>query len=218
MTLRFHGHPLSSFCWKALIALYENDTPFEFVNLDLGDPEAAAAFARLWPIAKMPVLEDLDRKLTLPETSIIIEHLDRIGPGPVRFIPADPDSAREARLWDRLYDQYVMAPVQAIVFNRIRPAESRDPFGVAQARQLLGTAYGVAEAAMKDRTWAAGSDFSLADCAAAPALHYAEKVHPFTPTHPALAAYLGRLTARPSFARVLTEAQPYAHMFPQEAA
>lgn len=218
MTLRFHGHPLSSFCWKALIALYENDTPFEFVHLELGDPEAAAAFAKLWPMAKMPVLEDLERNLTLPETSIIIEHLDRIRPGPVRFIPADPDAAREARLWDRFYDQYVMAPMQAIVANRLRPAESRDPFGVAQARRLLDTAYGVAEAAMTDRTWAAGSDLSLADCAAAPALVYAEKVHPFTPTHPALAAYLGRLTARPSFARVLAEAKPYAHMFPQEPA
>lgn len=216
MGLRVYGHPLSSFCWKVLVALYENGTSFEWEHLDLMDGEAAARFARLSPTGKMPALVDEARDLTLSESSIIIEHLDRAYPGPVRFIPADADSAREVRFWDRFYDLYVHAPMQRVIANRLRPTGARDPFGTEQAISELKQAYGRAEAAMDGRTWAAGEAFSLADCAAAPALHYAGKVAPFAADHPALAAYLSRLEARPSFARVLAEAQPYAHMFPQE--
>jgi glutathione S-transferase len=216
MTLKLHAHPLSSYCWKVLIALYENDTPFEFAMLDFSDPQHAAAFAELWPISKMPVLEDRETGLVLPETSVIIEHLDHARPGATRFIPADWETAREARFWDRFYDNYVMTPMNTVVFNRLRPADHKDPFGVEQARKMLHTAYAFAEKAMADRTWAAGDAFTLADCAASPALHYADKVEPFRSTHPALAAYLARLEARPSFARALKEAEPYAAYFPQE--
>lgn len=218
MTLRLHAHPLSSYCWKALIALYENGTAFEFAMIEFGDEASTAAFAKLWPMARMPVLEDTESGLVLPESSVIIEHLDRIRPGATQFIPQEPDAAREARLWDRFYDNYVMAPVQTVVFNRIRPPGTRDGYGVEQARALLRRAYDVAEATMATRSWAAGEAFTLADCAAAPALHYGQKVEAFDATHPALAAYLARLEARPSFARVLQEAQPYAGNFPQEPA
>jgi glutathione S-transferase len=214
MSLTLHMHPLSSYCWKALIALYENDTPFEARLVDLGDPEAVAAFKALWPTAKMPLLRDEARDRTIPETSIIIEYLQAAYPGPVRFIPDDPDAAQRTRLMDRLFDLYVMTPMQAIVGDRIRPADAKDPYGVAQARAQLAMAYDLLETELAGRTWAAGEAFSLADCAAAPALFYANKVAPLTDAHPNVSAYLDRLLARPSFARTLQEAEPYFAMFP----
>jgi glutathione S-transferase len=212
MTLTLHAHPLSSYCWKALIALYENETPFTFHELNPMDPEAHAAFAALWPIAKMPVLEDDGR--VVAETSIIIEHLGLHHPGPVRLIPEDPDAALEVRLLDRIFDNYVMTPMSRIVFERFRADGHRDPGAVESAHALIATARFWLEERLDGRTWAAGEHFSLADCAAAPSLHYAEKVQPTDGRFPVLAAYLDRLESRPSFARVLEEAEPYAHMFP----
>jgi glutathione S-transferase len=215
MSLTLHMHPLSSYCWKALIALYENDTPFEARVLDLSDPEVVAAFKALWPTTKMPLLCDTALDRTIPETSIIIEYLQAAYPGPVRFIPDDPDAALRVRLMDRLFDLYVMTPMQAIVGDRIRPADvAKDPYGVAQARRQLAMAYDLLEAELAGRTWAAGEEFSLADCAAAPALFYANKLAPLGEAHPNVSAYLDRLLARPSFVRVLQEAEPYFAMFP----
>jgi len=214
MSLTLHMHPLSSYCWKVLIALYENDTPFEAQVLDLSDPAVVAAFKALWPTTKMPLLCDTARDRTVPETSIIIEYLQAAYPGPVRFIPDDPDAALRTRLMDRLFDLYVMTPMQAIVGDRIRPAGAQDPHGVAQARAQLAMAYDLLETELAGRTWAAGEAFSLADCAAAPALFYANKVAPLTDAHPTVSAYLDRLLARPSVVRVLREAEPYFAMFP----
>ena len=215
MSLTLHMHPLSSYCWKVLIALYENDTPFEARVLDLSDPTVVAAFKALWPTTKMPLLCDTARDCTVPETSIIIEYLQTAYPGPVRFIPDDPDAALRTRLMDRLFDLYVMTPMQAIVADRIRPAGvAKDPYGVAQARARLAMAYEMLEAELADRAWAAGEAFGLADCAAAPALFYADKLAPLGEAHPKVSAYLDRLLARPSFARVLREAEPYVAMFP----
>ena len=212
MTLTLHAHPLSSYCWKALIALYENDTPFELREIDFGSEASAGAFRALWPLARMPVLVDGDR--TLVESSIVIEYLALHHRGPARLIPADPDAALEVRRLDRVFDNYVMTPMQKIVGDRLRPEDWRDPHGVEEARRLLDTSYAWLERELAGRTWAAGEDFSLADCAAAPSLHYADKVHPLGGGFPVVAAYLERLEARPSFARVLREAEPYAHMFP----
>jgi glutathione S-transferase len=214
MSLTLHMHPLASYCWKALIALYENDTPFETRLVDLGDPAGAAAFKALWPTGKMPVLRDEARGRTVAESSIIIEYLQDAYPGPVRFIPEDAEAALRVRLLDRLFDLHVQEPMQKIVGDRIRPAGAQDPHGVAQARAQLATAYGLLEGELAGRTWAAGEAFSLADCAAAPALFYADKVAPLGEAHPILSAYLRRLLARPSFARVVEEAQPYFAMFP----
>jgi len=205
-------HPLSSYCWKALIALYENDVPFERRMME--DPGVAEAWLTLWPLGKFPVLRDEARDRTLAETSIIVEYLDQHCPGPFRAIPADPDEAIEVRLMDRLFDNYVMTPMQAIVADRLRPEESRDPYGVGQARLTLGKAYAFLEDRIAGRYWAGGDTFTLADCAAAPALFYADKVEPMRGGFPALAAYLDRLEARPSFARVLEEKEPWWHMFP----
>jgi glutathione S-transferase len=206
MSLVFHGHPLSSYCWKVLIALYENETPFEQQLVNLGDPDSRAALAALWPLAKMPVLEDQTSGETIPETSVIIDYLDAHYPGPVRFVPEDPDRAREVRLRDRIYDLYLQGPMQKIVGDRLRPEEKKDPFGVAEARVLLATALGMVEREAGGRRWAAGEDFTLADCAAMPALFYADKVMPLAGAYPNALALLERLKARPSGARVLAEA------------
>ena len=216
MALVLHSHPLSSFCWKVLIALYEKDLPFEAKLVDFGDADAVARLTALWPVAKMPVLEDGGE--IVPETSIIVEYLDLSRPGTPRMIPADPAEALKVRAADRFYDLYVQVPMQRIVGDRLRPEGQRDPFGVAEARRLLATGCGVADGELAERQWAGGSDFSLADCAAAPALFYADKVMPLGGRFPNAAAYLERVKARPSFARVLAEAEPWLHLFPEEPA
>lgn len=210
--MKLYAHPFSSYCQKALIAFYENGTPFEYRLLAVGDAQIAAEHAALWPIRKMPVLVDGDR--TLPEASIIIEYLGLYHPGPVRLVPGDPRAALEVRFMDRFFDNYVMTPMQKIVFDRLRPEDSRDPAGVADAHTMLDTAYGWLEKTMNGRTWAAGGDFSLADCAAAPALFYADWVHPIGEAHANVRAYRQRLLARPSFARAVDEARPYRSYFP----
>ena len=216
MSLTLYYHPLSSFCWKVLIALYENGTPFKPVSVNLGDPEERGALLKLWPVGKFPVLRDDARNQTVPESSIIIDYLDRFYPGRTRFTPADGDAAWQTRLKDRFYDLYVHLPTQAIVGNRLRPAGAKDPHGVEEAKARLRSSFDMIEAEMTGRTWAMGESFTIADCAASPSLYYANKVLPFRDTHRHVAAYLDRLMARPAFARVLEEAKPYAHMFPAE--
>jgi glutathione S-transferase len=214
MALTLHYHPLSSFCWKVLIGLYENGTPFERVVVNLGDPASRAAFYALSPAGKMPVLRDEARDETVPETTIILDYLDVHHPGPVRFVPGDADEGRRARLWDRFVDLYVHLPMQRIVGDRLRPEGDRDPYGVAEARAQIARSCAILEEQLAGRTWLTGEDFGLADCAAAPPLFYAVKVGALGPDHPEVMAYLERLKARPSFARVLAEAEPYFHMFP----
>jgi glutathione S-transferase len=212
MALTLHMHPLSSYCHKVLIALYELDAPFESALLNLGDEAERAAFRRLWPIGKMPVLEDRDVGLVLPETSVIIEHLNaRFGGA---LIPKDPEAALQVRLQDRFFDLYVHTPMGVFTWDLLRPEGQRDPYGVEQARAQLVTAYDMIDRRMANREWAAGDGFSMADCAAAPALFYAEWRVPFG-DRPNLVAYLERLKARPSYARALKEAEPYFHMVPR---
>ena len=214
MALKLYFHPLASFCQKALVALYENDTPFEGVLVDLGDPTSSAAFRRVWPIARMPVLRDDARGRTVPESSIIIEYLAQFYPGRTRLVPADPELALQTRLQDRFYDLYVQEPMQKIVGDRLRPMDAKDPLGVEQARALLRTAYDLIERDMAVRSWAMGEAFGMADCAAAPALFYANLVEPLGDAHEHAARYLRRLQERPSFARTIEEAQPYFGLFP----
>jgi glutathione S-transferase len=131
-------------------------------------------------------------------------------------LPADVDRAWQTRMWDRFYDHYVQEPMQKIVADRLRPEGKTDTYGVELAKAQLQRAYGVTEREMESKSWAIGDDLTLADCAAAPALFYANTVVPFAETHKNLAAYLDRLMTRPSFARVLEEAQPYFNLFPME--
>jgi len=214
MALTLYYHPLASFCWKALIPLYENDTPFEGQIVDLMDEPSAAAFKRIWPIRRFPVLHDGTRDRTVPESSIIIEYLDQHYPGRVRLVPHDPDLARETRFRDRFYDLYVHEPMQKIVTDRLRPPGKNDPHGVETARALLRTSLGMIDQDMAAKTWAMGEAFTMADCAASPALFYADKVMPLGATWSNAAAYLERLKQRPAFTRVLNEAEPYFKNFP----
>ncbi len=213
MSLKFFFHPLSSFCQKVLIALYENDTPFERHIVDLGNADSYAAFRKLWPIAKMPVLRDEARDRTIPESSIIIEYLAQHYPGRSALIPDEPDHALRTRLADRFYDLYVHQPMQKIVGDRLRPAGQGDAHGVEAAQAQLRLAYDMIDGEMATRTWAAGDAFTLADCAAAPPLFFAGKLVPFGDRRN-LAAYFARLAERPSYARALEEAQPYLKLFP----
>jgi glutathione S-transferase len=211
IAMRLYAHPFSSYCQKVLIALYENGTPFDFKLLG-GNDAIAAEHAALWPLKRMPVLADGGR--TLAEATIIIEHLDVHHAGSVRFVPASPADAVDVRFMDRFFDNYVMTPMQKIVGDSLRPSTSRDPYGVADARRTLDTAYAWLEQRMRDREWAAHDTFTLADCAAAPSLFYADWAHPLGDEFPAVRAYRQRLLARPSFARAVEEARPFRPFFP----
>ncbi len=215
MSLVLHFHPLSSFCWKVLIAFYENDIPFTPNQVDLSNPEQRAALLKLWPIGKFPVLSDEKKGEIVPESSIIIEHLDRYYPGRTRFIPDDPELALKVRLRDRFYDLYVHLAMQKIIGDRLRPRDKRDPYGVEEARAQLRTCYAMIEQQMAAGPWATGEAFTLADCSALPPLFYGDMVEPFG-GHKNLSAYFERLKARPSVRRVLKEAEPYFGMVPKE--
>jgi len=214
MTLRLYYHPLSSFCWKALIGFYEKGVDFEGEIVNFMDPQQDAAFRKLWPIRKFPVLKDVDEDRLVPESSIILEYIDQKFPGGTRLIPTDPTRAREMRLRDRFFDLHVHVPMQKVMTDRLRPEGKHDPYGVDEAKKLIETCYGMLEQEMGSRTWVMGDDFTMADCAAAPALFYGEMAVPFG-AHRNVAAYLGRLKERPSIARVIREAEPYFKMVPK---
>jgi glutathione S-transferase len=212
MALTLYSHPLSSCCWKVLIALYENGTPFNARMVNLGDPEAKAAFKTLWPTAKIPLLEDGNE--VIPETSIMIEHIEQRYPGETCLIPQDPHEQLSVRLWDRLFDLYVMTPMQRFIAQQLRPEAERDTGIIAGSLKELRNAYDMIEERRGNRNWAAGESFSMADCAAAPALFYARTVAPFSSSHVNLSHYFDRLMTRPSVKRVITEARPYFQYFP----
>jgi len=216
MTLKLYAHPFSSYCQKVLIPLYEAGTDFDYRELSPVAPENSAELATLWPIGRFPVLAD--GKRTLIESSIIIEYLDRHYPGPAPMIPHDADAALEVRFLDRFFDNYVMTPMQRIVANFIRPPEARDPQTVTEAKAMLDKAYAWLEARLGDEAWIGGVGFTLADCAAAPSLFYADWVHPMEDRlHPKTKAYRARLLARPSVARTVDEARPFRPYFPPGA-
>jgi glutathione S-transferase len=212
MTLQLFGHAFSSYTQKALIALYENDTPFQFRALTPEDPQTMAEFAALWPLQRFPIL--LDGECRILEASIVIEYLDLHYPGRSRMLPADADAAIEVRMLDRFFDNYVSGPLQKIVFNSVRPEQHRDSYGDDEARAMLDKAYAWLDQRMAARTWAAGETFGLGDCSAAPALFYADWVHPIAEEFANVKRYRERLLARPSFARAVDEARPYRSFFP----
>ncbi|KFN43685.1 glutathione S-transferase family protein [Arenimonas oryziterrae] len=212
MALQLYFHPFSSYCQKVLIALYENAIAFEPRSLDGRDNPAMRELAELWPIKKFPVLVDGER--TIFEATSIIDYLGVHRPGPVRLIPENADAALDVRMLDRFFDNYISTPQQRIVFNALRPPEHRNPADVQQARDMLDTSYDWLEKRMATREWATDAGFSLADCAAAPFLFYADWTHAIGPSRPNLTAYRQRLLARPSFARAVDEARPYRSYFP----
>jgi glutathione S-transferase len=212
MTLTLHQHPFAAYCWKPLIALYEREVPFD--RHFVGGEEDRAELAKLWPPASIPVLRDEAAGLTVPESTTIVEYLDRFGEAPP-VVPTEPDRALRVRLWDRVLDGQVMTPMQKIVADSLRPKEARDPHGVAEARAGLDSAYELLDGRLAAGDWVGGDRFSLADCAAAPALHSAYVVHRWDEDRLAdLTRYFSELTARPSVARVIDEAREFRPLFP----
>jgi glutathione S-transferase len=210
MSLTLYSHPFSSYCQKVLIALWENEIPFRYRHLE--EAGAAEERAALWPLGRFPVLVDDGR--TVVESSIIIEHLDLHHAGRVRWLPDDREAALEVRFMDRFFDNYVMTAMQRPVFEALRAEGARKEEAMAEARRALETAYAWLEQRLAGRTWAAGESFTLADCAAAPALFYADWVHRISRDFPRVRAYRSRLLERPSFARAVEEARPYRPNFP----
>lgn len=212
MSLALYGHPFSSYTQKALIALYENDTPFEFRCIGPDTPEHAAEWLRRWPLGKFPLL--LDGERTVVETSLIIEYLQLAHPGPAPMLPADPMAALDVRFLDRFFDLHVMDAMQVAVESALGRVPMTREQGLALAAGRLDRAYAWLEGHLAGRTWAAGETLTLADCAAAPSLFYADWTHPISEAYPTLRAYRARLLARPSFARAVDEARPFRPLFP----
>jgi len=212
MNPTLYAHPFASYCWKVLVALYENHTEFTYRALGPEDPQAAIELEAIWPLKKFPVLVDAGHSVI--ESSIIIEYLGRRYPGTVQLIPADPEAALEVRFLDRYFDNYIMTPMSKIVTDQIRPPDQRDPYGVGEAKATLEVAYQWLDAVIGDRIWAAGDNFTLADCAGAPALFYADWAHPIAARFPRVRGYRSRLLGRPSVARVVDEARPFRKFFP----
>lgn len=214
MTLFLYYHPFSSYCQKAMIALYEKELAFEPYKIDLGDERSRAELTAIWPFAKFPVLHHVEAGVTLPESSIIVEYADRLSQAGPSLLPTDPFQALNARLLDRILDNYLHAPMQKIVADRLRPQGSGDPHGVEEARATIATLYRQLDRGLGATGWLNGLDFSLADCSAAPPLFYAARLVPFD-SYPRLQAYFRRLLERPSFRRCLDEARQFRPFFPE---
>jgi len=212
MSLTLYGHLFSSYTQKALIALYENGTPFEFRSIGPETPEFTAEWAQRWPLRKFPLL--VDGKRDIAESSIIIEYLQLVYPGPMRLLPADPFATLDVRFLDRFFDLHVMNAA----FYAVEGALTGDPVkrgeGLARAKEKLELAYDWLEKELAGRMWAAGTEFTMADCAAAPSLFYADWTHEISKDFPVLRAYRTRLLARPSFARAVNDARPFRSYFP----
>lgn len=212
MKPQLFAHPFSSYCQKVLVAIYENGTEFDYRMLSPQEAGTVEEWQSIWPIKRFPVLKDGENAVM--EATIIIEYLMLNYPGSVRLIPENPQAALRTRMMDRFFDNYIMTPMQKVVFNQIRPEADRDPYGVNEAKAMLDDAYGWLDGVVAKTEWAAGDTFTLADCAACPSLFYADWVHPIAEQFPNVRAYRARLLARPSFARAVDEGRPYRAFFP----
>ena len=210
MTLVLYGHPFSSYTWKVLIPLYADGTEFEFRQVP-ENQENYAELKRIWPFGKFPLL--LDDGKPVIEASCIIEHLQTHHRGPNEWIP-DGELGERVRFLDRFFDLYVQGNMQPAVNHALRPEGKGDGYGAEQGRKNLQIAYDWLEANLPDEGWAAGDSFTLADCAAAPALFYADWVEEIGDGRPKLAAYRARLLAHPAMSRCVEDARPYRAYFP----
>lgn len=214
MTLKLYMHPLSSFCHKVLVALYENGTSFEPVIVDFSNPDSRAAFVERSPRGKMLALHDIEANVALPESSIIIEYIHTHYQGPAELLRKGVEEQLEVRLWDRFFDLYIHQSMQRIAAERLRPKDAPDPHGLSEAHATIEKAYGVLEQHLAGHEWVAGKEFSMADCSAVPALFYGSIVHPFSGDLKNTSEYFERLVSRPSVKRVIEEARPYFQYFP----
>jgi glutathione S-transferase len=210
--LKLYFHPLSGYSQKTLMAFYEKGAKFEPTIVNLFDPAAKAEYRKINPLGRVPFLKVEELDWNIPESSIIIEYIDRHCPGGTKLIPDDPDLARQVRFRDRIVDCYVTDTTGKMFFDTLRPEGSRDPLGVQQARETLEAALTLLDRAMATKTWAMGDTFSMADCAAAPALNQANMFGALE-AHKNVLAYYKRLCERPSYARILKDAEPYMAQF-----
>lgn len=209
--LTFYGHPFSSYTWKALIALYEKDIDFDYRILEPDRPQHGDELKAHWPVGQFPLI--VHDGTPWFEASIIIEYLDRLVPEP-RMIPEDPDAALKVRLLDRVFDNHVMGRMQAVVADAIRGPENHMPMIVDQSKAALETVYGWLDKELAGGGWATPHGFTLADCAAAPSLFYADWVHEIDAKYENLRGYRARLLAHPSISRCVEGARPYRAYFP----
>jgi glutathione S-transferase len=207
--LELFGHPFSSYTQKVLIALWADGTDFDYRMIE--DPANAEELRRHSPYGLFPLLIDDGRPVL--ESSTIIEHLHAHHRGPNDWIP-DGETGRRVRLLDRFFDLYVMSNLQKPVADKLRPEGNNDPFGVQKARGDLHKAYDWLEANLGDGPWAVGEQFTMADCAAAPSLFYADWIEEIGDARPRLKAYRTRLLAHPAVSRAVEEGRPYRHYFP----
>ncbi|TXC68359.1 glutathione S-transferase family protein [Sphingorhabdus soli] len=208
--LKLYGHPFSSYTWKALIALYANDTPFTFHTLDGDQPEAAAIVAAASPLGKFPLLVDGDIKIF--EATAIIEYLAALNPGSASLIPAGLLAATQARMWDRVFDNYVMNIMQIAVNEAIHSPGNLDEVRIAAMEGQLDRVYDWLEAWLAD--YERPDHITIVECAAAPSLFYADWVYPIGPTRPRLMAWRAHLLALPEVSRCVEDARPFRHYFP----
>jgi glutathione S-transferase len=211
VSLTLYAHPFSSFCWKVQIALDADGTAYTYRNVDPSNPGAAEEMGKLWPIGKFPLL--VDDGEVIAETSCIIEHLQAKHPGPNVWIP-EGDLGRRVRFLDRFFDLHVQGNMRPTVNNAIRGEDKADPYGAELGLKKLRVAYDWLEENLPDSEWAAGDAFTLADCAAAPALFYADWIEEIGDGRPRLKAYRARLLAHPAVAKSVDGARPYRHYFP----
>lgn len=215
--LELYAHPFSSYCWKVLIALYERDISFEYHMLDGDHPENFARLIEAWPVGKFPVL--FVDGVPVIESSIIIETLDdaRFGSVTPKLIPEDAAAALNVRFMDRVFDNHVMGRMQAVVEDYIADGPTASGPRIDKAKAALDTIYDWLENRLGEDGWACGAEFTLADCAAAPSLFYADWVREIGEARPKLKAYRARLLERSSVNRCVEDARPYRQYFPPGA-
>ena len=209
--LIIYGHPFSSYTWKVLIALYEKGIEFDYRVLGPDTPHHGDELKAHWPIGQFPLL--VHDGVPHFESSIIIEYLDHLVPEP-RLIPQDFDAALKVRLLDRVFDNHVMGRMQEVVNDALRGPENHVPLIVEQAKAKLDTIYGWLDSELAGGGWATPYGFTMADCAAAPSLFYADWTHRIPEKHENLHAYRARLLAHPTVSRCIEDARPYRPFFP----
>ncbi len=209
LAMKLYYNPISSYSQKALIAFYEKGIDFEPNIVNLMDPDDLAKYRDVYPMGKIPCLV-LDDGHLIPESSIIIEYIDDMGEP--RLIDGDSEQTRKIRFKDRMIDLYLDDSIVTLLFQGMKPEDQRDPERMATAQFRIDTMYSFMEAEFEKHPFASGNKFSMADCAAAPALFYAEQAAPFA-AYKNISAYWERLRQRPSVQRTHEEARPVLEAF-----
>lgn len=211
--MKLYYHPISTYSQKVLIALYEKGLEFEAETVQLMDPEDRASYLEVYPMGKIPCL--IDDGNMIPESSIIIEYIDDMADP--KLIKGDAAQTRKIRFKDRMFDLYLNNNVATLLFQSLKTQADQDQELIEKARFQINTMYMFMEHEFGNQDYANGNEFLMGDCAAAPALNYAQKTAPFD-EHKNICAYWDRLTARPSVQRMQQEAAPAIAAFLEKSA